>query len=102
MVWDHRNARAPEKATRKACSRCRGGNKMRTYFCRAVKTTWLCAEIHNRRKLLESECWSMKNNTFRIYPSDESETDSAVELCLSAERYVDAILLAIQGGDELL
>jgi len=54
-------------------------------------------------------------NTFRIYPSDESETDglvtkalvlgdfeSAVSLCLSAERYADAILLAIKGGEDLL
>ncbi|KAF8837870.1 hypothetical protein BDN67DRAFT_997921 [Paxillus ammoniavirescens] len=62
-----------------------------------------------------SESLSMKNNIFRIYPSDESETDrlitralvlgdfsSAVELCLSAERYADALLLAIKGGDELL
>ncbi|KIJ09407.1 hypothetical protein PAXINDRAFT_17505 [Paxillus involutus ATCC 200175] len=42
---------------------------------------------------------SIKNNTFRIYPFDLL---SAIELCLSAERYTDAILLAIQGGDELL
>lgn len=54
-------------------------------------------------------------NTFKIYPSDESETDglvtkalvlgdfeSAVSLCLSAERYADAILLAIKGGEDLL
>ena len=58
---------------------------------------------------------NLKNNTFKIYPSDESETDglvtkalvlgdfeSAVSLCLSAERYADAILLAIKGGEELL
>jgi protein transport protein SEC31 len=58
---------------------------------------------------------NLKNNTFRIYPSDESETDglvtkalvlgdfeSAVSLCLSAERYADAILLAIKGGEDLL
>ncbi|KIJ63089.1 hypothetical protein HYDPIDRAFT_182419 [Hydnomerulius pinastri MD-312] len=62
-----------------------------------------------------SESLSMKSNTFRIYPAEESETDrlvtralvlgdfsSAVELCLSAERYADALLLAIKGGDELL
>lgn len=62
-----------------------------------------------------SESLSIKNNTFRIYPADESETDqlitralvigdfcSAVELCLSAERYADALLLAIKGGDDLL
>lgn len=58
---------------------------------------------------------SLKNNTFRIYPSDESETDrlvtkalvlgdfeSAVSLCLSSERFADAILLAVRGGPELL
>ena len=54
-------------------------------------------------------------NTFRIYPSEESETDqlvtkalvlgdfeSTVELCLSSERYADALLLAIKGGEDLL
>ncbi|KAF9235609.1 hypothetical protein BU15DRAFT_89522 [Melanogaster broomeanus] len=58
---------------------------------------------------------SSTKNTFKIYPSEESEMDklvtralvlgdfsSAVELCLSAERYADALLLAIKGGDELL
>jgi len=58
---------------------------------------------------------TLKNNTFRIYPNDESETDrlvtkalvlgdfeSAVSLCLSTERYADAILLAVKGGPELL
>ena len=58
---------------------------------------------------------NLKNNTFRIYPTDESETDrlvtkalvlgdfeSAVSLCLSAGRYADAILLAIKGGEDLL
>ena len=58
---------------------------------------------------------TLKNHTFRIYPSDESETDrlvtkavvlgdfeSAVSLCLSTERYADAILLAVKGGPELL
>ncbi|KAG6916940.1 hypothetical protein DXG01_004627 [Tephrocybe rancida] len=56
-----------------------------------------------------------KNNTFRIYPSDESEVDrlvtkalvlgdfeSAVSLCLSSDRFADAILLAVRGGTELL
>ncbi|KAG2049877.1 WD40 repeat-like protein [Suillus hirtellus] len=54
-------------------------------------------------------------NTFKIYPSDKSETDglvtkalvlgdfeSAVSLCLSAECYADAILLMIKGGEDLL
>ncbi|KAJ3561102.1 hypothetical protein NP233_g10405 [Leucocoprinus birnbaumii] len=57
----------------------------------------------------------LKNNSFKIYPADESETDrlvtkalvlgdfeSAVSLCLSSERYADAILLAVRGGPELL
>lgn len=57
----------------------------------------------------------VKNETFQIYPEGESEVDqlvtqalvlgdfaSAVELCLSAERFADAILLAVKGGPELL
>ncbi|KAI6121093.1 hypothetical protein F5141DRAFT_1087648 [Pisolithus sp. B1] len=62
-----------------------------------------------------SEALSLRGNTFRIYPAEESETDqlvtkalvlgdfeSAVELCLSTERYADALLLAIKGGQDLL
>ncbi|KAF9460284.1 hypothetical protein BDZ94DRAFT_1223438 [Collybia nuda] len=58
---------------------------------------------------------SLKSNNFRIYPTDESDTDrlvtkalvlgdfeSAVTLCLSSERYADAILLAVRGGSDLL
>ncbi|KZT18925.1 hypothetical protein NEOLEDRAFT_1183832 [Neolentinus lepideus HHB14362 ss-1] len=58
---------------------------------------------------------SLKSSTFRIYPNDESETeqlvtkalvlgdfDSAVSLCLSSDRFADAILLAVKGGPELL
>lgn len=58
---------------------------------------------------------TLKSNTFYIYPADESETDrlvtkalvvgdfeSAVSLCLSVERFADAILLAVKGGPELL
>ncbi|KAI0341419.1 hypothetical protein BDW22DRAFT_1397023 [Trametopsis cervina] len=58
---------------------------------------------------------TLKNNTFRIYPANEAETDrlltkalvlgdfeSAVSLCLSADRFADAILLAVRGGPELL
>ncbi|EJT99394.1 hypothetical protein DACRYDRAFT_23938 [Dacryopinax primogenitus] len=54
-------------------------------------------------------------NTFKIYPSEESDVDklvtkalvlgdfdSAVQLCLGAERFADAILLAVKGGPELL
>jgi protein transport protein SEC31 len=57
----------------------------------------------------------IKNNIFKIYPTDESETDrlvtkalvlgdfeSAVTLCLSSDRFADAILLAARGGPELL
>ena len=58
---------------------------------------------------------TLKSNTFRIYPADESDTDrlvtqalvlgdfeSAVSLCLSSDRFADAILLAVKGGPELL
>ncbi|KAI0316845.1 hypothetical protein OF83DRAFT_1172526 [Amylostereum chailletii] len=58
---------------------------------------------------------TLKGNTFHIYPSDESETDrlvtkalvvgdfqSAVSLCLSSDRFADAILLAVKGGPDLL
>ncbi|KAH9059766.1 hypothetical protein EDB87DRAFT_1675007 [Lactarius vividus] len=58
---------------------------------------------------------TLKTHTFRIYPVDESETDrlvtkalvvgdfeSAVSLCLSVERFADAILLAVKGGPDLL
>ena len=56
-----------------------------------------------------------KSHTFNIYPDGESDVDrlvtkalvlgdfeSAVTLCLSAERFTDAILLATKGGPELL
>lgn len=58
---------------------------------------------------------SIKASTFRIYPKDESEADklltralvlgdfeSAVTLCISADRFADALLLSAQGGPELL
>ncbi len=58
---------------------------------------------------------TLKSHTFRIYPADESDTDrlvtkalvvgdfeSAVSLCLSMERFADAILLAAKGGPDLL
>ena len=57
----------------------------------------------------------MKNNTFKIYPSDESDIaqlitkslvlgdfDLAATLCLSAEWYADAVLLSVKGGPQLL
>ena len=56
-----------------------------------------------------------KSHTFKIYPDGESNIDhlitkalvlgdyeSAVALCLSAERFSDAILLAAKGGPQLL
>ncbi|KAI9061594.1 WD40 repeat-like protein [Trametes sanguinea] len=73
----------------------------------------VAATIGSRPSSVASEV--LKDNTFRIYPTDESETDrlvtkalvlgdfeSAVSLCLSTERYADAILLAVKGGPELL
>jgi len=73
----------------------------------------VAATVGSRPSSVASE--SLKNNTFRIYPNDESETDrlvtkalvlgdfeSAVSLCLSTERYADAILLGVKGGPELL
>ncbi|KAF9486167.1 hypothetical protein BDN70DRAFT_846626 [Pholiota conissans] len=57
----------------------------------------------------------LKNNGFRIYPANESDIErlvtkalvlgdfeSAVSLCISADRFADAILLAVRGGPELL
>lgn len=73
----------------------------------------VAATVGSRPSSVASD--TLKNNTFRIYPNDESETDrlvtkavvlgdfeSAVSLCLSTERYADAILLAVKGGPELL
>ncbi|KAF8878677.1 hypothetical protein CPB84DRAFT_1852312 [Gymnopilus junonius] len=55
------------------------------------------------------------NNVFRIYPAEESDVDklvtkalvlgdfeSAVSLCLAADKFADAILLAARSGPELL
>ncbi|EJD05585.1 WD40 repeat-like protein [Fomitiporia mediterranea MF3/22] len=73
----------------------------------------VAATVGSRPSSAASE--TLKNNTFHIYPSEESEIDrlitkslvmgdfeSAVTLCLSAERFADAILLAVKGGPELL
>ena len=76
----------------------------------------VAATIGSRPSSIASEAIT-KNNTFRIYPvgsSDEAETEklvtralvlgdfeSAVELCLSAGRYADAIIFAARGGPEL-
>ena len=71
------------------------------------------ATVGSTPSLAASE--NLKVATFKIYPSNESEVDnlitralvlgdfeSAVSLCLSAERFADAILLAVRGGPELL
>lgn len=73
----------------------------------------VAATIGSRASSVSSEI--MKNNMFKIYPANESETDrlvtkalvlgdfeSAVSLCLSSDRFADAILLAVRGGPELL
>ncbi|KAG8898035.1 protein transport protein S31 [Tulasnella sp. 403] len=73
----------------------------------------VAATVGSRPSSAASE--SLKTNTFKIYPNEESEIDrlltkslvlgdfeSAVSLCLSVERYADAILLAVKGGPELL
>lgn len=74
----------------------------------------VAATIGSRPSSVTSESM-VKNNSFSIYPPDESETDrlvtkalvlgdfeSAVSLCLSSDRFADAILLAVRGGPELL
>lgn len=58
---------------------------------------------------------SIRPSTFKIYPSEESEADklitralvlgefeSAVSLCINSDRFADAFLLAVRGGEELL
>src|SRR5258708_5494006 len=73
----------------------------------------VAATIGSRASSVVSE--PLKSQTFKIYPTDESETDrlitkslvlgdfeSAVTLCLSAHRFADAILLAARGGPDLL
>lgn len=71
------------------------------------------ATIGSRASSVASE--NLKANTFKIYPADESkgdrlitralvlgDFDSAVSLCLSTDRFADALLLAVRGGPELL
>ncbi|KAI0784083.1 hypothetical protein C8Q75DRAFT_781234 [Abortiporus biennis] len=73
----------------------------------------VAATIGSRPSSVASD--TLKSNTFKIYPADESETDrlvtkalvlgdfeSAVSLCVSSDRFADAILLAVRGGPELL
>ena len=72
----------------------------------------VAATMGSRASSVSSE--TLKN-TFKIYPAEEGETDrlvtkalvlgdfeSAVSLCLSSDRFADAILLAVRGGPELL
>lgn len=79
----------------------------------AHEITSVAATMGSRPASVTSE--TIKRETFRIYPSGEDEGDrlitralvlgdfkSAVELCLSSERWADAILLAVKGGGELL
>jgi protein transport protein SEC31 len=70
----------------------------------------VAATMGSRPSSITSE--SMVKNSFSVYPPDESETDrlvtvlddfeSAVSLCLSSNRFADAILLAVRGGPEVL
>lgn len=78
-----------------------------------AKDSSVAATIGSRASSVASE--TMKSNTFRIYPSNESEVDrlitralvvgdfeSAVTLCLSVDRFADALVLAVRGGPDLL
>ncbi|CAH7678466.1 hypothetical protein BY996DRAFT_4633921 [Phakopsora pachyrhizi] len=71
------------------------------------------ATVGSRTSSVASE--SIRVNTFQIYPKDESKGDrlitkalvlgdfeSAVSLCISTQRFADAILLGVKGGPELL
>lgn len=78
-----------------------------------AKDSSVAATIGSRASSVASD--TMKSNTFKIYPTNESEVDrlvtralvvgdfeSAVTLCLSVERFADALVLAVRGGPELL
>ncbi|WAQ83462.1 hypothetical protein PtA15_3A833 [Puccinia triticina] len=71
------------------------------------------ATVGSQTSSIASE--TTRNNTFQIYPSEESKGDrlitralvvgdfeSAVSLCISSERWADALLLGVKGGPELL
>ncbi|KAJ1018643.1 hypothetical protein NDA13_006333 [Ustilago tritici] len=58
---------------------------------------------------------NIRPSTFKIYPSEESEGDklitralvlgdfdSAVSICINSDRFADAFLIAVRGGQELL
>lgn len=78
-----------------------------------VAESSVAATVGSAASSVRSE--SLKQDTFHIYPSGESEVDrlvtqalvvgdfhSAVELCLASERFADALLLAVRGGPDLL
>lgn len=78
-----------------------------------AKDSSVAATIGSRASSVISD--NLKSNTFKIYPADESEVDrlitralvvgdfeSAVTLSLSADRFADALVLAVRGGPELL
>jgi protein transport protein SEC31 len=78
-----------------------------------AKDSSVAATIGSRASSVASD--NLKVNTFKIYPSDESEVDrlitralvlgdfeSAVTLSLSVDRFADALVLAVKGGPELL
>lgn len=77
------------------------------------KDSSVAATIGSRASSVVSD--NLKSNTFKIYPTDESEVDrlitralvvgdfeSAVTLSLSADRFADALVLAVRGGSDLL
>ncbi|EIW71064.1 hypothetical protein TREMEDRAFT_28108 [Tremella mesenterica DSM 1558] len=78
-----------------------------------VPDSSIAATVGSRPSSVRSE--AIQENTFRIYPSGESDIDrlvtqalvvgdfqSAVDICLATERYADALLLAVRGGSDLL
>lgn len=75
----------------------------------------IAATIGSRASSVASMDQLRESSTFKIYPSDESETDklltrslilgdfqSAVALCLATDRFADALLLSTRGGPELM
>lgn len=82
-------------------------------FGNEVASSSVAATQGSRASSVISE--SIKATTFKIYPTEEGEAerlitralvlgdfDSAVSLCLSSDRFADALLLAVRGGPELL
>ncbi|GAA98043.1 uncharacterized protein L969DRAFT_86032 [Mixia osmundae IAM 14324] len=79
----------------------------------AVGGSSIAATAGSRPSSIASE--ALKPTTFNIYPSGESDADrlitravvlgdfdSAVALCLTSDRFADALLLAFRGGPDLL